>query len=319
MSDRKEVIVKGGVSGVVQNNTNNTGTFPDYNIVNDPRNPVINKYALINHTHSIATKLVDGFLSAADKTFIDEVRNGNVSLNGDPGESAYEVAVRKGFVGTEAQWLASLVGPQGLSGIQGPTGATGATGPQGQQGIQGPVGPIGPQGPKGDTGNPFRVRKTFATQAALQADSGIGMNEGDLAIISSTVDDPHNAEVYIWNGSAYTFMTDLSGSRGPQGPLGLTGAVGQTGAAGTNGKSAYEIAVDNGFEGNESEWLESLVVSVLTPTISTFIKIQGITVLPVGGTWACFSFVGTTPATDIFVGGTSVGESNSVGFAWRIH
>lgn len=30
------------------------------------------------------------------------------------------------------------------------------------------------------------------------------------------------------------------------------------GEDGTNGKSAYEIAVDNGFEGSETEWLESL-------------------------------------------------------------
>lgn len=28
---------------------------------------------------------------------------------------------------------------------------------------------------------------------------------------------------------------------------------------GADGKSAYEIAVDNGFEGTEQEWLESLV------------------------------------------------------------
>lgn len=27
---------------------------------------------------------------------------------------------------------------------------------------------------------------------------------------------------------------------------------------GGNGKSAYEVAVDNGFEGSEEEWLESL-------------------------------------------------------------
>lgn len=34
------------------------------------------------------------------------------------------------------------------------------------------------------------------------------------------------------------------------------------------GKSAYEIAVDNGYEGTEKEWLESLVgVSGLTPYI----------------------------------------------------
>lgn len=41
-------------------------------------------------------------------------------LRGPAGPSAYEVAVENGFVGTEAEWLASLVGPPGE---QGPAGA----------------------------------------------------------------------------------------------------------------------------------------------------------------------------------------------------
>lgn len=80
----------------------------------------------------------------------DEILNGTKGPKGDKGDkgdpggpigpqglSAYQVAVEEGFVGTEAQWLASLVGPQGPQGIQGP---------QGPRGIQ------GPQGVKGDTG-----------------------------------------------------------------------------------------------------------------------------------------------------------------------
>ena len=47
---------------------------------------------------------------------------------GDPGESAYQIAVDHGFVGTEDEWLQSL---------KGATGATGATGPQGPQGEPG--------------------------------------------------------------------------------------------------------------------------------------------------------------------------------------
>jgi hypothetical protein len=35
------------------------------------------------------------------------------------GFSAYEIAVLIGFVGTEAEWLASLVGPQGEIGPKG--------------------------------------------------------------------------------------------------------------------------------------------------------------------------------------------------------
>ena len=37
------------------------------------------------------------------------------------------------------------------------------------------------------------------------------------------------------------------------------GAQGNAGAAGADGDSAFEIAVDNGFVGNEADWLASLV------------------------------------------------------------
>lgn len=38
---------------------------------------------------------------------------------GTAGISAYQVALNNGFVGTEVQWLASLVGPQGIQGVTG--------------------------------------------------------------------------------------------------------------------------------------------------------------------------------------------------------
>jgi hypothetical protein len=44
---------------------------------------------------------------------------------GDPGDSAYQVAVNNGFVGTEQDWLDSLVGPQGPQGDPGPQGPPG--------------------------------------------------------------------------------------------------------------------------------------------------------------------------------------------------
>ena len=42
--------------------------------------------------------------------------SGADGLDGADGASAYEVAVANGFVGTEPQWLASLIGPRGLKG-----------------------------------------------------------------------------------------------------------------------------------------------------------------------------------------------------------
>jgi len=44
---------------------------------------------------------------------------GSMGAQGNDGRSAYQVAVDNGFPGTEAQWLATLIGPQGP---QGPAG-----------------------------------------------------------------------------------------------------------------------------------------------------------------------------------------------------
>lgn len=87
------------------------------------------------------------------------------------GTSAYEIAVANGFVGTEAAWLASLVGPQGIQGIPGPQGIqglTGDTGPQGAQGIQGIQGIQGPQGNPG-------------VMASVVAGTGVDVNAADPA------------------------------------------------------------------------------------------------------------------------------------------
>lgn len=66
--------------------------------------------------------------------------NGANGSNGANGQSAYETAVTNGFVGTEVQWLASLVGPTGPAGATGATGAVGNTGATGATGPQGPAG-----------------------------------------------------------------------------------------------------------------------------------------------------------------------------------
>ena len=124
------------------------------------------------------TVILDGELSLTNQL---DGQGGVYSRYDWRGYSAYEVAVQEGFVGTKAEWLASLhgeTGPQGEKGDQGvqgqtgPKGDTGETGPQGPAGQQGPpgiqgpkgdagetgpqgqTGPTGPQGPKGDKGDP---------------------------------------------------------------------------------------------------------------------------------------------------------------------
>ena len=111
---------------------------------------------------------------------------GGPGPQGPAGQSAYALAVSLGYVGDEASWLASLVGPtgapgadgaDGVDGADGTDGAMGATGADGRsayqvavaagfvgseaawlaslvgpQGVQGIQGAQGIQGPKGDTG-----------------------------------------------------------------------------------------------------------------------------------------------------------------------
>ena len=81
------------------------------------------------------------------------------AVAGRPGKSAFETAVENGFTGTEAEWLASLVGPQGPAGAQGPQGETGAAG---AAGAQGPKGDAGPGVPSGGTAGQF-LKKAGAT------------------------------------------------------------------------------------------------------------------------------------------------------------
>lgn len=79
--------------------------------------------------------------------------DGQDGAPGAAGQSAYQVAQASGFVGSEAQWLASLVGPEGPQGAPGVDGADGEPGPQGDPGPAGADGTDGAQGPKGDTGD----------------------------------------------------------------------------------------------------------------------------------------------------------------------
>ena len=79
-------------------------------------------------------------------------------LRGPRGYSSYELAKQNGFEGTEEEYLASLVGPQG------PQGAVGPQGPQGPQGVIGPQGPQGPQGEQGPKGEAGAVKLIPVTE-----------------------------------------------------------------------------------------------------------------------------------------------------------
>ena len=140
-------------------------------------------------------------------------------------------------------------GPTGGTGDVGPTGPTGDTGsvgPTGPTGGTGNTGPTGPTGPTGATGEGFSIYKTYASITAMNNDKA-NVPTGKFVMISSTVDDPDNAKLYVKNSSnAFTYLSDLSGAQGVIGPTGPTGAgttgpTGPTGGTGPQGDRGSKI------------------------------------------------------------------------------
>lgn len=137
---------------------------------------------------------------------------GEDGVIGHDGASAYEIWLSQGNVGTEEDFLASLVGPTGPQGPQGIQGIQGETGPQGVQGEQGPAGATGATGatgPKGDPGNfiPGDGLQVVDSdgQGVLEVDSlplvagkGVKITVNENNVVASL------DETVLWEGTAWT-------------------------------------------------------------------------------------------------------------------
>ena len=171
---------------------------------------------------------------------------GDQGINGTNGRSAYEIAVLNGFVGTETQWLLSLVGATGPQGIPGTNGANGATGPQGQIGLTGPQGSQGIQGPAGNDGatgsqGPIGLTGPQGPQG-IQGPAGNDGATGPQGPIGLT--GPQGAQgIQGPAGSdGATGSQGPIGLTGPQGPQGIQGPVGNDGATGPQGPAGSDGA-----------------------------------------------------------------------------
>ena len=141
------------------------------------------------------------------------------------GLSAYHLALKNGFIGTEFEWVESLKGKDGIIGIDGTPGKDGEKGSPGSNGINGKDGSPGLPGTNGKDGKDFKYTDFTVEQlAALKGERG---------------------------------EPGLNGLDGRDG-VGVSGRDGRDGVDGLDGKSAYNIAVEKGFIGTESEWLLSL-------------------------------------------------------------
>ena len=126
----------------------------------------------------------------------------------------------------------------------------------GSIGYTGSKGDIGYTGSKGDTGLGFNIAKTYTSVAALSADtSPSGIATGEFAIIENgSLTDAENSRLYLWNGSAYSFVSDLSGTigfTGSKGDTGFTGSKGDIGFTGSKGDIGYTGS--KGFTGSKGD------------------------------------------------------------------
>ena len=142
--------------------------------------------------------------------------------DGDDGRSAYQIARDHGYGGTEAQWLATLVGPQGP---EGPAGQDGAQGPQGDPGQDGAPGPKGDQG---DPGTGVTILGSLPTPDDLPATG----NPGDAYLITG--------DLYVWTGTDWQNVGTIQGPQGPQGEPGQDGLEGPEGPQGAQGEQGPE-------------------------------------------------------------------------------
>lgn len=91
-------------------------------------------------------------------------------------------------------------------------------------------------------GGTFTYKKEYPSVEAMEADWGTAdVKLGEYVLINTNdVEDPDDAKVYLKTQEGWKFIVDLSGIQGIQ------------------GWSAYEVAVKHGFVGTEEEWVQSL-------------------------------------------------------------
>lgn len=211
--------------------------------------------------------------------------------SGEDGKSAYELALAAGFVGDEAAWLESLRGADGQpgrDGVDGKDGTDGRDGVDGQPGRDGNDGAPGEPGRDGNDGQPGRDGSDGTpgqpgSDGAPGRDGTDGKSAYEVAVAGGYAGSQAQwlASLKGADGAPGRDGTDgrdgvdgqpgrdgtdgapgRDGTDGQPGRDGTDGVPGQPGAASTvpgpQGKSAYQVALDAGFVGSESQWLASL-------------------------------------------------------------
>lgn len=174
---------------------------------------------------------------------------------GKDGYSAYEVAVKNGFEGSEVEWLASLKGEPGEPGADGKNGKNGKDGYTPVKGVDyfdGQPGSNGKDGKDGKDGyTPVKGVDYFDGQPGKDGKDGkdgytpvkgvdyFDGQPGKDGAAGSAGKDGMSAS-HVWHGTILT-VTSASGTTSAD----LKGAKGDPGSAGSNGKDGTSVTVQS--------------------------------------------------------------------------
>ena len=157
-------------------------------------------------------------------------------------------------------------GPIGLTGPAGPAGANGADGATGPQGLQGLAGTNGNNGADGLSAYQIWLNAgNTGTQAdfltSLQGAQGIAGTNGTDGATGAQGPQGIKGDTGLTGATGAQGIQGIQGDKGDVGPQGLTGAQGPQGIAGSNGTngqnglSAYQIWLNAGNTGSETQFL----------------------------------------------------------------
>ena len=199
--------------------------------------------------------------------------NGTNGKDGVDGKSAYQSWLAIGNEGTEQDFIQSLRGSRGEDGVDGKDGVDGENGDKveilyGEWYINGEATGIKATGENGYSAYDIAVEQGFEGNtdewlASLKGKDGTNGTNGESAYEIAI-------RRGVFDGSEGEWLESLNGTDGRNGVDGLTPYIGSDGnwiigddntgvkAKGADGKSAYQIAVEHGFDDGEGEWLKSL-------------------------------------------------------------
>lgn len=163
---------------------------------------------------------------------IPSTGNGVAGPRGEKGYSAYELAVKNGYTGTETEWLATLKGEKGEKGEPGTNGSDGKPGKDGVDGANGTDGKPGANG---------------LSAYELAAKNGFTGNES-------------------------AWLASLKGDKGPKGDDGQNGVNGVDGKDGLSAYSiAVKNGYSGTEEKWVNKWLRGTIVSASTDSAGNMV------------------------------------------------